>query len=218
MCAPGSEPFSSTHHRDLACPARAASCLRRIAVARPPGRRRRRPRRTPSLRAGRTGRGFLAGVMRVSLDASRGDSSGLTARIARSFDSDVACRRRACAACSAACYRHRESTCTRSTRMSYSIDLSGRVALVTGASSGLGAQFAQDAGAGRRRGGAGRPPHRAAEDAARRDRGRRRRRPRGRARRDRPRQHQGRAWRTPRPRWARSTSWSTTRASARRRS
>ena len=27
--------------------------------------------------------------------------------------------------------------------MSYSIDLSGRVALVTGASSGLGAQFAQ---------------------------------------------------------------------------
>ena len=39
--------------------------------------------------------------------------------------------------------------------------------------------------------------------------------PRGRlAGRDRPRQHQGGRWRTPRPRWARSTSWSTTRASA----
>ena len=42
---------------------------------------------------------------------------------------------------------------------------------------------------GRRRCGAGGAPRRAAEGAARRDRGRRRRRPRGGARRDRPRQH-----------------------------
>jgi NAD(P)-dependent dehydrogenase (short-subunit alcohol dehydrogenase family) len=42
-----------------------------------------------------------------------------------------------------ACYRHREIRFTAEARMSYSIDLSGRVALVTGASSGLGTQFAK---------------------------------------------------------------------------
>ena len=65
--------------------------------------------------------------------------------------------------------------------MSYSIDLSGRVAFVTGASSGLGAQFARDAVARRRRGGAGQPPRRKAEGPARPDRGRGRRRACGRS-------------------------------------
>ena len=76
----------------------------------------------------------------------------------------------------------------------------------------------EDTGALGRRGRAGRPAHRAAEVAARRDRSRRRRCACGRRSTSpttpasRPRSP------TPRPRWARSTSWSTTRASARRRS
>ena len=64
------------------------------------------------------------------------------------------------------------------------------------------ARVRASAGAGRRRGRARRPPHRAAEGAARRDRGRGRRRARGRARRHRPRTASRRRSRTPRPRSA----------------
>jgi hypothetical protein len=69
-------------------------------------------------------------------------------------------------------------TAARSFPVSYSIDLSGRVAFITGASGGLGAQFAKHALAGRRRRRAGQPPHRETEGAARADRGRGRRRAR----------------------------------------
>ena len=90
--------------------------------------------------------------------------------------------------------------------MSYSIDLSGRVAFVTGASSGLGAQFARALA----RAGAGvvlasRRMERLKDLRAQIEaegRGRACRQPG----RDLDRQHQGRPSRTPRPRWDRSTS------------
>src|SRR4249919_1854025 len=44
---------------------------------------------------------------------------------------------------SSACYRRRPAVGEGSAGVSYTIDLSGRVAMVTGASSGLGAQFAR---------------------------------------------------------------------------
>ena len=132
--------------------------------------RRRRPRRIPWLRAGRTGRGFPAVSWRSwGMSTNCDDSTSACYREAHM-------RRRAHRA-RAICGRR---IATGEHGMSYSIDLSGRVALVTGASSGLGAQFARTlaaAGAGVVLAGAA---HRAAEDAARRDRGRRRRRPCGR--------------------------------------
>ena len=99
--------------------------------------------------------------------------------------------------------------------MAYQIDLSGRVALITGASSGLGAQFARMLAAA----GAG------VVLAARRIERLKTLRAEIEANdgdahvvghgRDRQRQHPRRRSRMPRPRWARSTSWSTTRVSAR---
>ena len=102
--------------------------------------------------------------------------------------------------------------------MSYQIDLSGRVALVTGRVERSRRAVRARPRQGRRRRRARRPPRRAAEEPARRDRGRRRRRPRRAARRHRPRRHQGSAVAHTETESARSTSWSTTRASRRRRS
>ena len=91
--------------------------------------------------------------------------------------------------------------------------LAGKVALVTGASSGLGRHFAQLLA----RHGADRRPRRAARRRAgrarRRARGRRRRRARGRARRAGPRERAARRARRRSRAPAASTSWSTTPAS-----
>jgi hypothetical protein len=106
MCAPGSEPFSSTT-TETSCERSWASCFRRIAVARPAG-----PAPTTTTSYSIASRGpycarIASGVIGFLLATLVVDST------------------------------------ERLSPMSYSIDLSGRVALVTGASSGLGAQFAR---------------------------------------------------------------------------
>ena len=113
-------------------------------------RRRRRRCRIPSIRAGRAGRGSLADSWLFLRDAREPWPRFYERRSAAIRVSDAAQRNACRKAPRASCYLASMSAlpcvvdeARTGVPMSYSIDLSGRVALVTGASSGLGTQFAK---------------------------------------------------------------------------